>query len=341
MKTKVSFLCIICYCSLQISFAQDLHFTNYDYAPMYLNPAQTGDFAGTARANAIYREQFSSFIQEPFVTGMGSGEFNFNFALRKQDWTSIGLAVFYDKVGALSLQNTGTLLSGAYHYALDKKRKRVITFAAQHSFFQRTIKGQWNPEDLILTGSTADLGLFENFNSNGSGNNFNAGIQYNNKISKTNRLSFGGSFYHILQPQDKENIAPRRLTLHGNLFTRLNKKVALEYAGYFSTSTNVNNVMFQLRSHFSLDKTKRVDRKKVTVERGQFMFGLGYRFNDALLFLTGYEYKKWQFGISYDMTISSARNYNNFYGAIELGLRRVFLITKTPEVKPVLICPTL
>ena len=341
MKTLISFLGAICFLTLQTVSAQDLHFTNYDYAPLYLNPAQTGDFAGTARASGIFREQFSSFIEEPFVTGMGAAEVNFNFALRKQDWTSVGLAVHFDQVGALSLQNTGTLLSLGYHYALDKKRKSVLTLAGQYSLFQRTIKGQWNPEDMILTGSTADLGLFENFDSNGSGNNFNVGLQYNTKISKTNSFELGASMYHILQPTEKDNFAPRRITAHGSLYTQLNKKVALEYAAFYSTATNVNNLMLQVRSYFSFNKQKRVDRKKVTIDRGQFMFGLGYRANDALLFLTGYEYKKWQFGVSYDMTVSSASNYNNYYGAIELGIRRVFLITKRPEIKPVLICPTL
>ncbi len=336
------YLIFLFFFSQQNIFAQDLHFTNYTYAPQYLNPAQIGSFFGTARFNGIYRSQFSSFINEPYVTTLGSGDVNLMLGLRKRDWTSIGIAVFYDKAGELSLQNTGALLGVGYHMAMDKKRNKVFTIGAQASMFQRRIDGAWNPEDLIISGTaSADQGLFENFNGNNSGANFNVGLQYNSKLSKTNHFEMGVGMYHLLQPTEKENIAPRRLTAHANLFTKASKKVNLEYALYFSTATSVNNVMFQVKSHFNLSKTKRVKRKKVTIERGEFMFGLGYRFNDALLFLTGYEYKKWQFGVSYDMTVSSASTYNNYYGAIELGLTRTFLIQKRPDIKPVLICPTL
>ena len=37
---------------------QDTHYTLHDYAPLWLNPANTGSFSGTIRVGGIYRGQW-------------------------------------------------------------------------------------------------------------------------------------------------------------------------------------------------------------------------------------------------------------------------------------------
>ena len=69
------------------------------------------------------------------------------------------------------------------------------------------------------------------------------------------------------------------------------------------------------------------------------MLGLGFRVNDAVQFLTAYVYKDWQIGIAYDLTVSSASEFNNNNGAIEIGLKRIFNVYKKPDVKPAILCP--
>ncbi|MCB9047123.1 MAG: type IX secretion system membrane protein PorP/SprF [Chitinophagales bacterium] len=47
--------------------AQDVHFTQFNAAPLILNPAFTGNFDGKMRASAIYRDQWRS-VTVPFKT---------------------------------------------------------------------------------------------------------------------------------------------------------------------------------------------------------------------------------------------------------------------------------
>ena len=47
--------------------AQDVHFTQFNAAPLIVNPAFTGNFSGKMRASAIYRDQWRS-VTVPFKT---------------------------------------------------------------------------------------------------------------------------------------------------------------------------------------------------------------------------------------------------------------------------------
>ena len=47
--------------------AQDVHFSQFYAAPLLVNPAQTGNFSGTARVGANYRDQWGS-ITVPYRT---------------------------------------------------------------------------------------------------------------------------------------------------------------------------------------------------------------------------------------------------------------------------------
>ncbi len=335
-----------------MSYAQDLHFTNYDYAPVYFNPAQTGSFLGSIRATVVARDQFSSFITTPWRTGMLGVDAPLAFGFRKQDWIGVGMSLFQDQVGDLSYKTGGVNFSLAYHLGLDKKQNKYLTLGLQQGFFQRQLDvNRIRSEDQISSlsgGGTSDQSIFNDFNDNGSGSDFGAGIQYTAKIDKTNLFNIGIALSHI-RPFDNgamntgssssENLAPSRFNFHGSYYNEVSKKLDFEYALFFSRAANVNNIMPQVRSYFKLKKMEKVDGKRVTHDKGKLMLGLGYRVNDALLLLTGYEIKGWQFGFSYDLTISSASNYNNYYGAIEIGAKRIFNIYKQPEVDPIILCP--
>ena len=334
--------------------AQDLHFTNYDFAPLYLNPAQTGAFYGTIRLNGIAREQFASFINEPYQTAMVSVEGNLDFAARSQDWSGVGLTVFGDQVGEISLKTAGVMLSYAYHLSLDKKQKNVLTASIQQGFFQKSIDNNWRPEDLILNaagsgGSTsADQEYFENDFNGASGNSTNAGLLFKSQVNKKTNFSIGAAMYSIIQPRANAgganqranvNQPARRFSTHANLINQLSKKLALEYAVFYSNAAKVNNTMLQVKSHINLSKTIKEKGKRTTLERGQLTLGLGYRVDDALQLITAYMYKDWNIGFAYDLTVSSASEFNNTNGAFEIGIRRIFNIYKKPEVQPAILCP--
>mgnify|MGYP003378248168 CR=1 FL=1 len=121
---------------------QDLHFTQYEFTPIHVNPANTGGFLGTYRIGGVYRDQAAS------ISGFGSDyrtpflaiDVNFGFAFRPKDWTSLSISFFQDRSGEINLGKGGFLASGAYHLALGKGD---LSIGAQFGSVSLNVK---NPE---------------------------------------------------------------------------------------------------------------------------------------------------------------------------------------------------
>src|SRR5690606_7730635 len=96
------------------AFAQDIHFTQFDAAPLVVNPAFTGGFNGTFRAAGIYRNQWQS-VTIPFVTYSASVDAPIIRDLSIDDYLAAGLQIYNDKAGDGNLSNTSVLASVAYH----------------------------------------------------------------------------------------------------------------------------------------------------------------------------------------------------------------------------------
>ena len=70
MKMKSKYIIIIMLSFLYVSklAAQDFHLSQYDAAPMFLNPALVGQFEGKYRVHGQYRTQWGSVSSKPFNT---------------------------------------------------------------------------------------------------------------------------------------------------------------------------------------------------------------------------------------------------------------------------------
>ena len=91
---KFRLLIIIAFFSVMafVSQAQnEIHFTQFEMAPIQLNPALSGNFQGTYRVGGIYRDQWFSVIDNSFKTADLYVDVNVIRGIRKQDWVSVGL----------------------------------------------------------------------------------------------------------------------------------------------------------------------------------------------------------------------------------------------------------
>src|SRR5450631_700374 len=111
MKNKLTLLFIILFATLQInkSVAQDIHFSQYYFAPITLNPALTGVYK-TIQATVQYKQQWA------VVNGYSTGGVTLEFKLNQAKWDkkrnltdmykkkamkglALGFNVFSDKAG--------------------------------------------------------------------------------------------------------------------------------------------------------------------------------------------------------------------------------------------------
>ncbi len=316
--------------------SQDIHFTNYYYAPLYISPAKTGSFAGSYRLGANVRDQFSSFIEKPYQTVMAFADTPIAIGLKPHHWIGAGINVFADRGGDLNYQQTGAHLSLAYHYAIDPKYKTVITLGAQYGITQRNIGDNYSSGE-TLKGNTndPDRQLIEDFNP--TTGDLNIGVSLKKWTSKTAYIDMGISMYHLMQSEfsfngsNTQNPVARRLNTYVEYHIQSNKQLAIKPVLIYSRMFQFQNLFGQVNLEY------RPNKKSSTTLKG----GIGYRNGDAIQFLAGMIYKGWDIGIAYDLTISSAATFNNNYGGIELGIRKNIITNKKPKLIPVILCPTL
>ncbi|MBK8152587.1 MAG: type IX secretion system membrane protein PorP/SprF [Saprospiraceae bacterium] len=172
--------------------AQDIHFTQYEFSPIHVNPAQTGAFNGSYRIGGIYRDQGRTAIKgAAYRTPMLYTDVTFPFALRKQDWTSLGLNIIDDRSGEIGLGSTKTAASAAYHFALDKMRRTVISLGAQYARATHNIK---DAQDAVFPGNllpTPNSGDNSKLQQKTSYSDISAGLSLSTKLGAKTPVKSG------------------------------------------------------------------------------------------------------------------------------------------------------
>ena len=353
---RLSTLILTLFVCLSIN-AQDRHYTLFNYSPILLNPASAGAFEGTARIGGIFRDQSptmnnlytspSFYIDAPLLN------------VRKRDWVGLGISFYSDDAGPF-LSSSVFHIAGAYHLALDKKRKNVLSVGVSggtinHRFDQdrggEAIWGDFDSSSSSGVGSGIDGLTFEN---PASMLDINAGINLKAQMNKATNINIGFSINHLFKV-DSTNISlfqegtrnyrlPTLFTLHGEYNVDLNKQWIMSPAFIFQRVANQNEGAIQVLLGYRLLKREIRDNGKKgkllkDPEAPVLRFGLGYRLADAAQVLLGYHWKDFKVGISYDYTTSGLRDANGGNGSFEVGASYIIKIFKKPEVDPVILCP--
>lgn len=334
---KLLYLICLCLACISTSIGQDEHFTRYDFAPVFFNPANTGNFYGSYRASLLYRDQFRSFYGggSNYSTPTISLDANFDFALRDQDWTSFGITVISDEAGDIGLGSLGYMGSAAYHLAFDKKRGNVLTIGAQYgSVSIRVTDPDKIRDEAKITGNGTEPINIENVEA--SYTDLNLGVRFSSMIGKTSRFEMGMAMGHVLKPDftlmmGRRNDIGTRINGHAKIRFLATKGISLEPVIYLSAMHQNTNIQAQLNSAILLNADKEL----------ALTAGLGYRVGDAAEILLGMNYGLWKVGLAYDLTLSSAADATDRFGGFELGISRIIYQYKRPKINPILLCPHL
>lgn len=327
------------------AFAQDIHYTQFNLAPLTLNPSMTGKFEGTFRIGGLYRDQWRSVISNQYVTpsvyldapvrGFG-----------KKDWFGLGAVIVNDQAGTVALTNTSIMGSLSYHIALGSSGNTVISLGGQGGIVQKRVdlaNARFEDESLAGgggTGTSADLANISNDKI--SYGDYNVGISVHSALNKRMNFNVGYSMMHLAQPNystftepfaqtltDDELEQPRRMVGHGQFNADLTEKWTLSPTFLFQKIQGESEIMIQTMAghHFNAEKD-------IT-----FSFGAGYRLRDAASALLGFDYKGFKVGVAYDINISELSAASANRGGFEIAASYIAKIKKTPVVKPVIFCP--
>ena len=306
---------------------QDRLFSQFYASPLTLNPALTGAFEGKYRVSAIYRDQWSSALEDPYATFSTALDLRWRIGEVKskyKDYAAVGVMFYNDKAGLLELSTTSILISGAYHKALDLKSTQYISLGFQAGVAQKNV----NYADVTFEDQFNGTNGYSNpTNERLPDNNFAIGdfavglnYVYSPQYSKV-RLFVGGAIHHFHEPSVS-------FYHHTNPETFLpDDKLDTRYAGQISAFFPLNDkIQLQPRTiidkqgnHLKLDAGLNVrfdasEYKNIAFHLGGYIrpvqdFDESTRL-DALVSLVGIEFNNVLIGMSYDLNLGELSDFN-------------------------------
>lgn len=293
------------------AYGQDPQFTQFYAAPTYLNPA----FAGTipqSRASMNYRNQWPA-IPRAWVT------YNFAYDHYVPEINSgFGFIATHDRAGSGALQ--GNTIALQYAYEIKVSRETVIRPALQIGYNNRNL----NFSDLVFSdmlirnaNSTLEENIFEPVSF------FDAGtgvLLYNP------RYWVGAAVHHLNQPNeslypDRVGLLPRRYSVHagyrfslsGGMYNRTSHDLVVA----FNYRQQADFNQFDIGAYYELNPiVLGVWYRGIPVLKSN---GYGYLNQDAVALTAGFMTESFNFGYSYDITISQL-NLGSTAGAHELSI---------------------
>ncbi len=315
------------------TFAQDIHFSQFDMQPLVINPAFTGMFYGKVRANAIYRNQWKS-VTVPYVTSGASVDLPIK-SDANGGYLAGGLQVYKDQAGDGNLSNFTGLVSLAYHLTFggaDGGNQADYTgsdlaVGLQAGYSQKSIdlsKLFFADEfqgGSFVGGTTQEKAL-------GNSINYylvNAGISYAHAVNEKFSFVIGLGANNINQPSDallkkvnSEAVLDMRYTGEIGAIWNIADRLSLRPAFLFQYQSTATEMIYGNEFHYSLTGNYGDTHFTPAVFLGGWL-----RNEDAALITAGVEYSNFRIGLGYDYNISSLNTVSNGNGGFEIALRYI------------------
>lgn len=334
----------ICIFFSQVSFSQDFHLSQYDAAPLHLNPAMTGLFSGQYRIHAHFRTQWAQVATNPFKTF----EASYDMPLKK---ISVGGQVMDYTAGSGNYNVFSFLASAAYDLSVDMSDYHHFSFGLQAGFMQKSInfsKLVFGNQYTYANGGGFDTNLptGENFSDNSIVMpDVNAGFVYYYARENYFLNPFAGvSAFHLNQPKENfygtDDRLPIRALIHAGCKVNINEKIQLQSKVFKMFQTNDRELTFSCMLHYYL---KQSDAYLIAGPTFRLSGPMGKNkvYNpedDAMIIELGLKYKQYITRISYDLNTSTLNPYTSGRGGLEIS---VTYTGKKPKPQPVNNCPRL
>lgn len=323
------------------ALAQDIHFTQYNFAPLSVNPALTAAYKniqGTLHYKQqwknlnAYRTQAATFeIKMSQFEWTKADKLTATFKQKVAKGLAFGINAFSDKAGDGSMKQFQGNLSVAYH--AHASEKSTFSGGIMAGYAQRNISPdalRWNNQ---YAGGIYDptLPSGENLSSQSHGYfDFAGGLLWSwgedSRYLTANDQKFisaGVSLYHLGRPEQSFLGTSDRLnwrwTGHVNtLFGITNTSISLGPTALYTQQGPLRELVLG-----GLVKYKLKEDSKYTgyVKGAAFSVGGYYRHKDAIAPVFLLEMSYYSIGISYDSNISGLKIATSGKGGVEVVLR--------------------
>lgn len=307
----------------RITMAQDPHFSQIQYNPLYLNPAIAGvtEYGKANRLAGLYRDQWRT-LPIPYSTTFAS----YDRLLKKfsKGWMlGGGISFLYDRAGDgnLSIFNPNLTMSAGKYFNSDKQ---LITLGITAGISIKTLDQIGLQFDNQYNGATFDptLPTGETFSNNSvSYPNFTLGLNFRTKIKEKSTLDIGGSTSNLHRPEQNflyftTSRLPSRHTAYAKAKVGIKDNWNIQPGVFFQNQRKFNQLLVN-----AIAEVRFGDKKDFGIG-----FGAGYRAidNDAAITYVSFLYKTLRIGGAYDFNVSGFRNATRAQGAFEIALNYEF-----------------
>ncbi|MFL5763600.1 MAG: type IX secretion system membrane protein PorP/SprF [Bacteroidia bacterium] len=331
MRKLRSFFMILCVGAFSGVRAQDMHFTQFYSSPLVLNPA----FAGAdvcSRVSLTYRNQWPG-VQKTYRSYLCSVD---HFLFEQN--LGVGIVFGSDVAGSGNLKTTMVMVPVAYEGKLTKKLYVRMGLQAgvqiqsidydKLLFGDQVARGGGVPtlEEPSVKKSFFDTGTGILFYTRSAWGGFSAyhlnkpnqSFMDNEDGTLPVKISFHGGFKYLTNQEEKEERSRRYISPAFN-YRHQNKFDQLDLGFYYTQSAL--NLGLWYRGIPLLKK-----------------YAPGYANNDALAFIIGVRNERFNFGYSYDVTISRLTMISK--GAHEITISyQLCKLKKKKKPRMLLPCP--
>lgn len=313
---------------------QDIHFSQFNVAPMVYNPAFTGVFDGDVRFIGNQRTQWRS-VTVPYSTIGASADLSDAF---DRDGLGTGISIYQDRAGDSRLNTFRADISGAYRVATSADSSHQFFAGLQIGLTHRkidyselTYDNQWNgfsydpsidPNEAFLRDARTHF-------------NLSLGAAWQYRIDRRNEIQAGLALHNLNAPQqsffdDPSINLDTRFSLTAYGIRQLNEEWDLTGGLLLSRQGTYTEFIPGAGGRYVLRE-----------DRGLFralFASVFWRTRDAGFIVAGMHYDDWRVGLSYDINTSDLRPASNGRGGLELSV--VYILRKfEPPVIRRRMCP--
>lgn len=307
----------------KMTLAQDPHFSQIQYNPIYLNPAFAGvtEYGKANRLAGLYRDQWRT-LPVPYSTTFGS--FDRLLIKSAKGWLfGGGISFLYDRAGDghLSIFNPNLTVSGGKYF---NKEKQLLTLGLTAGITIKTLDYMGLQFDNQYNGSSFDPNLpsGETFSNNHiSFGNFTLGLNFRTKIKDKSILDVGGSASNMHQPNENflyytSSKHPARYTAYAKAKVGIKDNWNIQPGVFFSNQKKFNQVLLNAIAEVRFGSSKDLG----------LGFGAGYRAvnSDAAIAYLSFLFKTLRVSAAYDFNVSGLSTATKGQGGFELALNYEF-----------------
>lgn len=314
-----------------LGYSQDVHFSQIQDAPLWLNPANAGFMNGYFRAVANYRNQWMA-MGNAFQTMAISVDGSTLKTKKNKAYLGLGLFVFNDRAG---LAKMGSTQAQMHINAIIKTSKKsrlgggVYIGINQNTanYASLTYGNQYNGKEIDNSIGNGEIVSYNSFLNSDVG----AGLNYEFSSATIDMLrddvfslKIGGAVHHMNRPVQKyASGSSYRLPMRfvGNIQSRIDIKGSkISFLPSLIYLKQASATEITLGTHIRYRFKNATKLTGVKSETG-INIGVYYRVKDAIIPQVYLDMGKYAIGVSYDLNVSKFKQVSNMNGGFEICLK--------------------